>query len=99
MNVPVRTTRRRGASSNKRSAGKKRRFGRVLLVLTLWTGVVVTTGLAYSNLKHYISVNVQSVVVNSAFNYASRDQVSGVIEPLLNQGFFALDLRAIKTKL
>lgn len=99
MNAPARTTRRRGASSNKRNAGNKRRLGRVLLVLTLWTGVVVTTGLAYSNLKHYISVNVQSVVVNSAFNYASRDQVSGVIEPLLNQGFFALDLRAIKTKL
>ncbi|MGI9283979.1 MAG: cell division protein FtsQ/DivIB [Pseudomonadales bacterium] len=99
MNSQVHKARRRGASSTKRSIVKKRRVGNVLLVFTLWAGVIATTGLAYNNLKHYISLDVQSVAINSAFNYASRDQVSSVIEPMLNTSFFTLDLGAIKTKL
>ncbi len=99
MNATTRKLHRRGASSNQRDSVKQRRFGRTFLVVMLWGGVIATTGLAYNNLKHYVATDVQSVAINSDFNYASRDQVSSVIEPLLSHSFFTLDLRAIKASL
>ncbi len=99
MNAAARKSRRRGASSYQSNTVKPRRFYRPFLVAMLWGGVILTTGLAYNNLKHYVSMDVQSVAINSAFNHASRDQVSAAIEPLLNHSFFTLDLRAIKARL
>lgn len=99
MNATNRKSGRRGASSHQRDTVKQRRGGRTFFIVMLWGGLALTTGLAYSNLKQYVSMDVQSVVINSAFNHASRDQVSTVIEPLLSHSFFTLDLRAIKARL
>ncbi len=99
MNAATKKARHRGASSHQHTPGKQRRLGRSFLVVVLWSGVITTLGLAYTNLRHYVAMDVKSVAINSAFNHASRDQVSSVIEPLLDHSFFTLDLRAIKASL
>lgn len=99
MSAVTKKSHRRGASSKQCSVVKQRRIGHVLLLGVMWSGVIGTTGLAYNNLKHYVAMDVKSVAINSAFNHASRDQVSSVIEPLLNHSFVTLDLRAIKARL
>ncbi len=93
---PRKNARRRGAVDTSRKFEQKNRLKQLFMVLLIWIGVLGFGMLGFNNAKPLFELNVQSVQIKGEFERVQKAQISSALQPLVDDGFFTLQLDPIK---
>lgn len=90
------SARRRGAVDTSRTFEQKNRSKQLFMVLLIWIGVLGFGILGFTNAKPLFELNVQSVQIKGEFDRVQKARISSTLQPLVDDGFFTLQLDPIK---